>query len=453
MRAAYMAETGKYLEEYISVFQWTVDYNFKPPLITVLQAKFLQLLPGNPELALRLPTGISMLLIVLVFLRWSRIFKLPVTVGMTAGLVLLTSNIVARDHLSRTGDHDAPLMFLTTLSFWIFFEFLITKNRLWETIGIVLMVLVLYAAFLTKSFIGLLFVPVFFAALIKTHGKRILLDFRYWFGGFLLTGLIAFYYYSMNQAHPGYWDGVINHTLGRYSTNLFQEPVYPFYFYFKELFLGFQPWILFIPWAFSFWISGQKNDRLEQPVRLLFYASLFVILVMSFSQSKRIWYIAPVYPLLSFLAALGIMRIIGEIRKASYFRKKNRLYFHTVIGISLFLLPVWNTIERIMYPANDQAIEQYGYLVEELHQKGISKYKIFTLGSPVPAFYRYYYNQFMDADIELAKSVDQLNKNDLVLLIDRIEDNPQLIAIMDRFELNLERRKKDVAVYKILKKR
>ena len=113
MRAYYAVEEGGYLPNFDYYPGITFYRNLKPPFGTWWQALSYRMF-GYDEWALRLPVAVfSALLVVMLWLWRCAVPELPYS-GVAAGLILVLSPGFLRDHVARTGDHDAILLLVMT---------------------------------------------------------------------------------------------------------------------------------------------------------------------------------------------------------------------------------------------------------------------------------------------------------------------------------------------------
>lgn len=328
-----MLENGNWLVPY---FDGMPDmWNTKPPLMIWVQVFFMKIW-GTNELALRLPSALAGLgTIGLIFFFCKKILQNE-RLGYVAALVLVTTPGYVAEHVTRTGDYDALLVFWTTLSTFLVFiwtekETSSTKNKL-----ILLAALSFALVVLTKGIAGLMILPGVFVFLLLENKIKPLLQSKYfYFSVFGFLFLTAGYYFLREQYNYGYLQAVWENELGgRYLSSL-EGNGKEFSFYFRKMYEGrFLPWLYFIPFALL--IGFYENEKIKKCVKLLFLVSGFYLLVISFSQTNLIWYDAPVYPFLAIIVAVGIEKLWLTITQ--YFSSKN---VNTSIGSIFFLIAVF----------------------------------------------------------------------------------------------------------------
>jgi 4-amino-4-deoxy-L-arabinose transferase-like glycosyltransferase len=280
-------------------------WNTKPPLMIWLQVLFIKILGFN-ELALRLPSAIAALLTCVVMAVFSkRCFKdaLP---GMIACMVLVTANGYINIHASRTGDYDALLALFTTL--FSLSMFLYVETRALKYLHVFFGALTL--AVLTKSVQGLLFLPAI--GLYVLLNRRDIFKSKWLYIDLGLFLLIAGGYYLLReQYNPGYLRAVWENELGGRYLDSLEDNKQPAEYYVQQL----KDW-LFKPWI---WLSiaGVFAGYFSKYRKFTFFITLLsatYLLFISLSQTKLEWYTVPLFPFLSFLAAMLLVRITAYLQ-------------------------------------------------------------------------------------------------------------------------------------------
>ena len=163
-----------------------------------------------------------------------------------------------------------------------------------------------FAAFavLTKGLIGIVFPAIIIGIWVIWTGRfRQLLKQGHLFGCFSLFALIVtpwhvlvqmqhpefFHFYFIEQHILRYTDQSIGH----------YEPVW---FFIPYLLVGFAPWIFFLPQSISRAIRAARHQHDQSALYFLLWATL-IFLFFSFSKSKLIPYILPIFPALAMITA------------------------------------------------------------------------------------------------------------------------------------------------------
>jgi 4-amino-4-deoxy-L-arabinose transferase-like glycosyltransferase len=301
MNAYEMSKNGNLLVTY---FEGAPDmWNTKPPLMIWAQALFIKLLGFN-ELAIRLPSAIAALLTCVVMMIFSRRYFNDALPGMLASLVLVTANGYIHIHAARTGDYDALLALFTTL--FCLSAFLYVEKKAVKYLHLFFAGLTL--AVLTKGVQGLLFLPAIGLYVIFSKQLRQVVT-RKWLcidlGIFLLV--VGGYYLLREQFNPGYLRAVWENELGGRYLSTLEENQQPGSYYLRQLkdWL-FKPWIwLSIAGVFAGYFS--KYRKFTVFITLL---SASYLLFISVAKTKLEWYTVPLFPFLSFLAAMLLARVV-----------------------------------------------------------------------------------------------------------------------------------------------
>lgn len=284
----------------------------KPPLQLWLKVISYKIF-GINEFAVRFPSIMANFLIMLVFIIFSFNFlKLPMLAWFIPLLMASTPGYMDY-HVARTGDPDTLLILFITcylLSYIIFLEkYPVTKYKYLLFFGISV-VLAIY----TKSIAGL--APLFGVAIftfIHPNGRKSLLKPELYLTSVAIILLVLSYYFIREIYDPGYLEAVM-----KWELNLFgsypgtpKHPETVFYTkYLQET--AFRPYFNFIPLVLIPLILS-KNNRQR---RIILYALLgagVLLLGQSLSLTKNEWYIAPIYPFLWLLVALGIYELVMTV--------------------------------------------------------------------------------------------------------------------------------------------
>ncbi|MBI5915142.1 MAG: glycosyltransferase family 39 protein [Bacteroidetes bacterium] len=336
----------------------------KPPLLIWCQAFFMKII-GYNEVALRLPSALAALatVVLLVLFSW-KVLKRPLA-GFLAGLVLLTTKgYVVHGHVARSGDFDSLLTLWETGYLLSFFTFLcqtdFAKKRKWLYITAGFIAL----AGLTKGVAGFFFLPgiaLFFVlhGLFSEGGKTQLAGFFRWKHTWLALLVavvpVAAFYLLREVCNPGYLAAVQQNELGgRYLVPQFMHE-HPWWHYFKELWeLQFRDWLPFLPLGLlvGFWEKG----RLRTCTALLLLHSVAFFCVVSSSQTRIVWYMAPVYPSLALLVGIGFERLVRSAGMALSRSPGGQLAVLAAFVFGMFFVPYHYIIKRVyqeQHPARD----------------------------------------------------------------------------------------------------
>lgn len=273
-------------------------WNTKPPLAIWLNALSMGLFGVN-EWALRLPSALASTgTVIAVYLFAKRIADR--TTGLLAALILLGIAGFIEVHVARTADYDALLVLFTTLSVF-------SVYRRDYALGAACFA----GAVLTKGIAGAMMAPALLAFVLYWKDVR-----KAAIPGLCAAAVIALFYATRELAAPGYLAAVWQSDVMRYSV-VSEGNGGPRLAYIRDL---FSPWELILavpnwvkapylisafPWS---WIALLALVKPSRPVIYLFCCLGSFLLIVSLAATRLGWYIAPVYPLIAVLAALGVRR-------------------------------------------------------------------------------------------------------------------------------------------------
>lgn len=341
LRAYRLYENGSFLQNFN---QYTGLYDHpstKLPFVTLIQAFSFQIF-GPSVLSLRLPIGFTAIVCSLLITRI--LFRLGI--GSKWGLlvcILMTCSLsFMGEHMLRTGDHDAPLAYFLLLAGLYFFEYL-KMERVRSLWGLGFWFL---AALLTKNILAGVVVPAWILfAFVSGKGISLIKDVRIYRLGALVLSLFALVLFGFEWAYPGFLDRMWNYELmGRY-TNVIEGHTGPWYYYINLLIEkdNVYVWVVVLSGLLLLlnrYVSKAGDPRNNLAFTLgdfLFITVLVYGTVISLSKTKLPWYHAPIFPLFSVLAVLGIRSTLVVCKS---------LVWKSVIKIGLVcgLLVFWCTV-------------------------------------------------------------------------------------------------------------
>jgi 4-amino-4-deoxy-L-arabinose transferase-like glycosyltransferase len=284
-------------------------WNTKPPLLIWLINLSFGFFGVN-EFAIRLPSAISgMLVVLLIYFEIKRITKSRV-IGFLGSLILLSSMGFPDWHIGRTGDYDALLTLMAFLAALFFFRYLESSlNKKF----IFLSFLFLSLAVLTKGIAGVFIVPGILIYLVLTKNLvKIVKDVNFWKALVLMIGIVVLYYGLRELFNGGYLKAVWQNEILR-SANLVDGQKNNFWYYWKYFSeFRFQKWIYFVPISIiSIFLT--KDRKIKRLVAFCYLISLTYFLIISESVTKYLWYDAQLYPFMSILVAIFIYLLIKKL--------------------------------------------------------------------------------------------------------------------------------------------
>ncbi len=220
-------------------------------------------------------------------------------------------------------------------------------------------------AVLTKGLIGIVFPVMIIGAWIALRSQWRLLKHLYLPSCLFLFLLIATPWHLLAELrHPGFFHFYfIEQHILRYTDSSVGH-YEPIWFFIPYLVIGFIPWILFLPQAIrlsilSYWKKQSSNDT---ALFFLLWASI-IFLFFSFSKSKLIPYILPVFPALSVLTARYVitlrLSIIATLISGTWLAL---LIFAALIPLAdtRSILPLATLLKPLLHPQDDVvAYNQY----------------------------------------------------------------------------------------------
>jgi len=342
-----MVQNGNWL---VTHYEGRPDmWGTKPPLLIWCQAIAMKLLGFN-ELAVRLPSALAALATVfLLVLFSSKVLKKP-SIGFLAGLVLVTTRGYISAHGARSGDFDALLTLWETGYFLSFFLYLESNEKTQRRKWIYLTALFVTLAGMTKGIAGFLFLPALFLfALWQKQLKKLLTDKHSWIAAAGVLLVIMGFYFLREMYNPGYLRTVWHNEIGGRYLQTRGGHLHPWFFYFKMMHKErFLPWLFFLPLGLlSGWLG---NEKLKKFTGFLFLTSLFFLFIISFSKTKIVWYMLPVYPLFSLIVGMGLDGLVSQINTFSkHGNQKISPFFLAAFVMAIFAMPYQKTIARIYF--------------------------------------------------------------------------------------------------------
>jgi 4-amino-4-deoxy-L-arabinose transferase-like glycosyltransferase len=421
LRAMYLSETGKFLNNFNQFDQLPHHLNTKPIFGTLFQALSFKIF-GYTELGLRFPMVIFSFLTVGLLLYAGKKILNNLWIGFASGLILITSQGYLMVHIARSGEHEVVIAFLMTLgllSFFLYSKNLENANR---KIFLWICVLSVVAAILTKLVIGLFFLPGFLLYLIHTKQlKSVLQDRSLYWGIAAALVMIVGYFFLIEHFNEGYLQRLWDYELvGRY-TNAIETEKLPWYYYFHRLIDGkFLPWLVFMALAII-WLQQKWTASNRDLVLLSLYCVGTYLLIISFSGTKKFWYDASIYPIISLVAGIGLFEMYQYLKYQGEMNTKVGKGLFVGFIILLFVVPYSLVMNKVYLPKNGFEADKYGYLIRRM-EKSHPDIKEFTIAinnfGASAAFYQNAYNLEKGYSIELARGANYKKGDYIICCID-----------------------------------
>lgn len=288
-----MVETKQYLVPHLNY----ILYFEKPALFYWLLALAIKCF-GLSEWVVRSWTAILSVMGCLITYTTARMLYDRRT-GIYASLILASSFLYfMMGHLVTL---DMPLTFFLTASLYCLL--LGTKTSLSKPWYYFWLAAVFSAlAVLTKGLVGIIF-PLCIIGLwvFVQHQWKQLKSWPIFSSLMLFLALTLPWHVMIQLKHPCFFNFYfINQHFARYST-LDSARFEPFYYYFLVMIVGLLPWTFFLPQAFRYCLPTWKNRKNFSTEVFLLIWVVAILLFFSFSHSKLIPYILPIFPPLAIM--------------------------------------------------------------------------------------------------------------------------------------------------------
>lgn len=292
---------------FVTYFNGRPDlWSTKPPFFLWVVVLFFKIFGVN-ELSLRLPSAIAASITTLGIYFFSKLLLKNRWIGLFGSLIILSSMGFSDIHIGRSGDFDAMLtlwVFLATMTTFIFVEN--NKNKALYAAAIFWTL-----AVLTKGIAGLFMLPgIGIYILIRGKLKELFNNRAVWISILSSVCVIGLYYIGRNILNPGYLAVVWREELAGRFGNPIGAVNHEFLYYWDWLRnFRFQKWVYYLP--FSFISYFLVKDRAVKRAIIYFYVlTVSYFFIISYSQTKQLWYDAQLYPLMSILVATLIISLI-----------------------------------------------------------------------------------------------------------------------------------------------
>lgn len=332
------------------------DYAISKPPLGIWAIAVSYKIFGFNEFALRFPSALAVVLFFIVFYKWVVQYSNHLSAFFTCLILMVCKGIIG-DHVGRTGDLDALLLLFLTCAIYIFSKFVDFNSR--SSIFFVFFFLGL--GFYTKgAAMALVLPPMFVYLLLRRKFISALKNNYTWLGILTFFLLVASWYFMVDRygirSNDGFHKGntVFERMFMADGLQRFSEDKYDgaattskdFLFYIQALDSRFNLWnylfycccVFFVALLcvkkvrHNFWQNFPASAKAG-----ITFAALIVaceLMVLSFSSTKYLWYLAPALPFIAFFS----WQIISP-----YFSKYRA--FRTVIVFLLCFTFVRNVYE------------------------------------------------------------------------------------------------------------
>lgn len=303
----------------------------KPPLFMWIQSGFMSIL-GFSSLAAKLPSVIfGFTTVVLTFIIGKKFFNK--TTAFISSLALITT--VHFLYYSRMAMLDVTLTFFVTLSLYVYWLAKEKDRRyLWILSG-----LLIGLGAMVKGVVGLL--PLLVISLYEIYlfvfskqkfSSRLFLNYLLGFLSCLLA-VLPWHIYMYIQFGDSFLKNYIGyHVLGR-AFNAIEDKGQPFFWYLVVLKVSMRIWFVALLGAFP--LSILKAFKKDKRFVFLVVWALSMFLFFSIAKSKLIWYVIPLYPVLSLMVGSFIERSLDLLMRKVKFTNN---YLFKLLSLYLLLI-------------------------------------------------------------------------------------------------------------------
>jgi len=416
-------------------------WNTKPPLMIWMQCLGMNVF-SDVEFALRFPSAMAALLLVVVFLLFSYVHFGNIYFGVMAAVSTITADGFVSHHTARTGDYDSLLTTLSITYLLLFYLFIHRKENKY----LILFFVFLSLAVLCKSIAGLFFIPFLIFYSISKQSFFPLFKNKFFYIGvsfFLIT--VGGFYISRELAASGYLSAWIQNDIGL-KGRFFVQGNYEAsseWYYVKQLISSqFSYWIWIVPMGI---LTVFFHKKLTSLVWYIVGNLLFFLLIISLSKTKFYWYDMPCIPLLGMLVAIFFYALYEWFIASLLIKNK---IIATVIVLLLFIIisikpykSLWLKTNQVIDNINIQVYDiPFTYFfhnaIQDNNIQKLNGYKL-LVNDYFSRWFFMYYEIIRDkgVDIELC-NIEQIKRGDKILYCE-----PEIELQLKRLKLNFEIKK------------
>ncbi len=363
LRALSLYETGSYLSNFNIYDDLPNHRNTKLPFTTLLQVLGYKLFGVN-EYGVRIPTVSVLVVTILLMIRHFRRDYGSRYFGFLFGLITLSTLGLYGIHMARSGDQDVAYscyLLVATLSFGKYLHTNATRYLIYFTLSFI-------AAILTKNLLaGLIFPGVLIYTLLSGQLGRCLKDYRIYLSvlgiGLAYGGTLAYF----ESQYPGFVDRMWNYELmGRYQT-IIEEHQGPPLYYLRLLQERFSPYIYLIPFVIGYSFHPRVPAMMKCLIQIVSCAFVSYIAIISLSETKTFWYLAPNYLFGIYLVSAGLL-MLYLLHKDRLGRSDNMILLSSFLLI--FGLLYSSVINEVISPSVKSAKdERYGKFISLIEKR------------------------------------------------------------------------------------
>jgi len=325
-------------------------WNTKPPLMIWLQVLCMKIF-GAGEFAVRFPSAIASLFTCILLLLFTYRYLGTKWFGIIAILVLITTNGYIHEHVARTGDYDALLIFFSTLSGLAFFAYCEQQRNRWLYLYFIAITL----AALTKSVTALMFTPALVIYALWTRQFLPLLKNKHFYIGLsVFLVLVVGYYFLRDHYNPGYIEAILQNDLGGRFSNTAESQKNHRWFYYDNIFnYQFTSWYLLFPCGLL--VGYFSKDQRIKKVTIFSALMTFVFFTaITIADTKLEWYNAPMYPFMALIVSVFIYYIFSYLKNLSWIKETLKANpFPIILLFLLFITPYRAILQKTYVPQEE----------------------------------------------------------------------------------------------------
>lgn len=406
-----MVNTGEY-----TVLNWNLGSVWfeKPPLYIWLAALSMKIF-GITEFAARLPSALfGFFTLFLVYKFGKRMFNK--TSAFIAALVMVTTTQYL--YYARAAMMDVSVTFFITLAIYYYYKTFSEKGKLrnWLWIG-----LAIGLGGMIKSIVGLLPILVigtYELILYVTKEKRLTKKVLREYAVTAASSMAIFFPWHIEMFRR-FGGGFINNYLIYHiiirGTSEIEQKGRPFWWYLIALKVSMRIWFVVLLGAFPFSLIKGFFKKSRNHIFLILWA-LVIFVFFSSAKSKIVWYIIPIYPVLSLMVGRFIERVYAWlIRKVPWLGKPitKSFFIYSLTSFALFYLFL---VKNLVY-TGDQT-EAQAVLLQRKDQEFGLEIPVYVNKVEVPLVKYYTDGEYVDTDYRsLKNSLDNPRYDETIVFL------------------------------------
>lgn len=407
--------------EYITMnWKTGVIWYEKPPLYMWLMAFSMKLL-GFTSLAARLPSAIfGFATVILVYIFGKKLFNR--TAGFLAAFSLLTTLHFL--YYSRQSMTDITNVFFITLALYLYW---LAKNndklKYWVFSGISIGL-----AVMTKGVIGFLPLAIIglneLFLLVSKRQKLTMPLFKRYLVLFVTSVLIFLPWHV--EMYRRFGMPFINNYLGYHvlarATEAIEDKGQPWWWYFISIKVSMRIWfvalVLGLPWFFStlLGLGNLKDKKLDSKFVFLFIWAVFTLVFFSVAKSKLVWYIIPIYPVLSLIVGAFSEHLLGSVMKR--FQIFNNVTFKFVIMFFVIMFSITYVFynAELYYPSDSTGSQARLMMLKDELLGTDNRFFLDRIELPIAMFYTDSPFEVIDYQPQKGRTPQVLYEEEMTLL-------------------------------------